>query len=275
MTNIHQIKIKNFNLQHTLECGQFFRWRKMGGWYYINSRDKFFRVRQKDKLLEFSGVEENFLWNFFSLDHPLEEILAEIGKDNHLKSILLRYHGLRLIRQDPWECLISYLCSTASNIPKIRHCLELLAHDFGRPVELEGIKSYTFPGPGAIKGINRLKKTGVGFRARYILAANRRVDDGYLGSISALPYREAKDSLMELPGVGEKVADCVLLFSLGFLEAFPVDRWIKRHMQKSYFNNKNISNKKITSFAHDYFGRYAGYAQEYLYCLAREKRGGL
>lgn len=269
---VKRLQARDFSLKHTLECGQFFRFRQVEDWYYVNSRDKFFKVRQKAEVLEFQGVAEDYLRGFFSLDASLEKILSEIMRDRHIKEAVQLCRGLRLIRQDPWECLISYICSITANIPQIRHCLERIARQYGRKVVLDGIESYTFPAPGEIKGLSRLEKAGVGFRARYILETSRRTDDECLESLRGLSYDMAKGELMRLPGVGDKVADCVLLFSLGFLEAFPIDRWIKRQMQGLYFGGKKVSNKHIHTFAHGYFGQYAGYAQEYLYCLVRAKQ---
>ncbi|MFQ5862054.1 MAG: DNA-3-methyladenine glycosylase family protein [Candidatus Brocadiales bacterium] len=271
-SKLQRIKTKDFNLQHTLECGQFFRARLRNNWYYINSRDEFFKIRQKDDVLEYKGVDGQYIKNFFSLDEPLDEILYSITKDRHIERAVELYHGLRIIRHDPWECLVSYICSSASNIPRIRSCMERIAKRFGKKITLDGIKSNTFPGPNIGLELRVLEKIGLGFRARYVLEASQSINDLYLDSLRELSYDDAKQLLMENPGVGEKVADCVLLFSLGFTEAFPVDRWIKRTMQKIYFRGRPTSNRKIQEFAHEYFGQYAGYAQEYLYLYGRQKR---
>lgn len=268
---IRRIKVTNFNLQHTLECGQFFRVRHIDGWFYINSRNRFFKIRQKGSVLEYKGADTDYIRNFFSLDEPLDEILHSITRDRHIKRAVGLYRGLRIIRQDPWECLVSYICSSASNIPRIRTCLERLAYRFGRTITLDGTKSSTFPPPGTKFVPKALKEIGLGFRTRYLIVASKRINDLYLDALRELPYDDAKQLLMENPGVGEKVADCVLLFSLGFREAFPVDRWIKRVMQELYFHGRPTSNKKIQEFACSYFGQYAGYAQEYLYIYSRRR----
>lgn len=268
---IQQIKTADFNLQHTLECGQFFRARGLKGWYYINSRDRFFKVRQKGDVLEYGGADRGYIRDFFSLDEPLDEILCAITRDRHIAKAVKLYRGLRIIRQDPWECLVSYICSSASNIPRITSCLEHIARQYGKKVVLDGIEAMTFPGPGIKMETRTLERLKLGFRARYVREACRKLNDTHLDSLRELPYHEAKQLLMLNPGVGDKVADCVLLFSLGFTEAFPVDTWIKRVMQDAYFRGKPVSNKLINSFAREYFGPYAGYAQEYLFLYGRRK----
>ena len=283
-----KLTVNNFDLVHTLECGQIFRVRKIvenppffgrDDWYYINTRDRFFKARQKGNRLEFYGVEEDFLIHFFSLDEPLEQILAEINKDKHINEAIARYPGLRLIRQDPWECLISFICSPASNIGKIKSTIEKLSEYFGRRLALDGVESYAFPEPGRINNFAKVKKSSAGFRTRYIIEANKngvvwrgtRPVDGssFVRVLKTLPYEQAKKELKKILGVGDKVANCVLLFSLGFTEAFPVDVWIKKVMQELYFHNQIVPNRTIEDFARNYFGKYAGYAQQYLYHYRR------
>ncbi len=323
-----ELTVNNFDLVHTLECGQIFRVRKIDDWYYINTRDKFFKVRQKgyesvivrgeapkQSYLEFHGVRKDFLIHFFSLDEPLEQILAEINKDKHINAAISRYYGLRLIRQDPWECLISFICSPASNIGKIKSTIEKLSEHFGIRLALDGVESYAFPEPGRINNYAKVKKSSAGFRTRYIIEANRNpcqfdITESEIASPSArndkrvplsttkqpspviarsesdeaisskqngmkieslrdLPYEQAKEELKKISGVGDKVANCVLLFSLGFTEAFPVDVWIKKVIQELYFHNQIVPNRTIEDFARNYFGKYAGYAQQYLYHYRR------
>ncbi|HHT9151977.1 MAG TPA: DNA-3-methyladenine glycosylase family protein [Candidatus Hypogeohydataceae bacterium YC40] len=271
--------MRDFHLIHTMECGQFFRYKRVGDWYYIHSGNKFFRVRQDSDRLEFSGADKDFIRHFFSLDTALKDILAEIPQDRYTKKAFHLYYGLRLIRQDPWDCLLSYICSIASNIPKIQRCLDGLARAFGREVRLGEVKGYSLPEPDDVRNVAArhavplLKETGLGFRSNYICEISRTADRRFLESLKSLPYTEAKGRLMELPGVGEKVADCVLLFSLGFVEAFPVDRWIERALRTFYFKGQKVSPKLINSFARDYFGNYGGYAQQYLYYYSRTALG--
>ncbi|MFN3531172.1 MAG: DNA-3-methyladenine glycosylase family protein [Candidatus Brocadia sp.] len=267
-----KIRVKDFNLESTLMCGQLFRVSRMEDWYYVVARDRVFRVRQSSNHLEFQGIDQKFLVHYFALDEPYPTILAQINKDQHISTAIRRYHGLRIVRQDPWECLISFLCSSAANIPKIKLNLEMLAQFFGRRMEIKGFEWYSFPDPGAINDFERILLAKTGFRAKYIKAANDSVSEAFLLSLKKLHYLEAKKALKRIPGIGDKIADCVLLFSLGFTEAFPIDTWIKRILQKLYFKNREVSNRQLQAFGLKYFGRYAGYAQQFLYMLARESR---
>jgi N-glycosylase/DNA lyase len=242
----------------------------MDGWYYIAARDRVFRVRQSANHLEFQGTDQKFLIHYFALDEPYAAILKQINKDAHIDMAIGRYHGLRIVRQDPWECLISFLCSSAANIPKIKLNLEILSQFFGKRVEIAGVEWYSFPNPGAISDLERILLAKTGFRAKYIKAANDSVSEAFLLSLKKLSYFEAKKALKQIPGVGDKIADCILLFSLGFTEAFPIDTWMKKILQKLYFKNREVSNRQLQAFGLKYFGRYAGYAQQFLYMLARD-----
>ena len=266
-----KIKVRDFNLEHTLESGQIFRISKDNGWYYVNAQNKFFRIKQAGNEVEFYGADEEFIIYFFSLNENLPKILKEINKDKYIGKAIIKYKGLRLIKQEPWECLISFICSSASNIPRIKSKLNALSRSFGKKLLLNSHQSYTFPLPGKINDYKKIIDAKTGFRARYILEANNNIDIRHLNSLRNKPYKHAKDELKKVKGVGDKVADCILLFSLGFNQAFPVDTWIKKVIQSLYFNNNVVSNDRIREFGMDYFGRYAGYAQQYLYLLARSK----
>lgn len=266
-----KIVVKDFNLEHTLLCGQLFRVSKIKDWYYVVVRNCIFRVRQlSDNQLEFYGVDKEFLSHYFALDEPYSAMLKQIRKDRHLCRAIKKYHGLRIVRQDPWECLISFICSSAANIPKIKLNLDLLARFSGKEIEFNGFEWFSFPEPGKLNDYDKILLAKTGFRAKYIKAANDIISESFLMSLKKLPYLEAKESLKQIPGVGDKVADCVLLFSLDFTEAFPIDTWIKKILQRFYFKNKMVSNKQLRGFAVNYFGRYAGYAQQFLYMSARE-----
>jgi len=258
------INIECFDLGKTLECGQFFRYEKQGPWYYVNSGKTLFKIRQRSDTLEFEGVDAGFVTKFFSLDRNLEKIYKSISKDNFIQQAIEQNRGVRVIRQQPFECLISYVCSAASNIPKIRMNMNLLAELFGRPVEIDGYKSFTFPEPGRITCHKRTKAAKAGFRTCYICDINRILEDDFFDRLRQMDYEKARDELTKLPGVGPKIADCVLLYSLGFDEAFPVDVWIERVLKKHYGPKGDLA-----EWARRYFGECAGYAQLYLYMQGR------
>lgn len=254
-----------FNLAHTLDSGQFFRYALHEGWHYLVTRDKVFRVRQTNDRLEYEGASARFVRHFFGLDEDYAAIRRQLQKDPAIAFAMKRYPGLRIIRQDPWECTIAFLCSQFSNIKKIRKNLECIAQQFGKETHFKGKKFYTFPAPGEIDDLAKLKRCAVGFRAKYIIGVNKHADDAYFARLRILPYGRAKEALMELPGIGEKVADCILLFSLGFTEAFPVDVWMERALRETYLKGKRLPLKKMAAFGRERWGTLAGYAQQYLY----------
>ena len=268
-----KMKVKDFNLEYTLECGQIFRINKVDSWYYVNAQDKFFKISQVENEIEFHGVDKEFIIHFFSLNENLSKILKEINRDKYIKKSIDKYRGLRIIKQDPWECLISFICSSASNIPRIKSNLKALSERFGKKVSLDGVCTYAFPTPGNINNYKKILNAKTGFRARYIFEANSSVNSTNLNSLRTQSYKNAKNELKKINGVGDKVADCILLFSLGFNQAFPVDTWIKKTMQLLYFDNTTVSNEKVREFGLDYFGTYAGYAQQYLFMFARNDLG--
>lgn len=265
-----RILVKNFDLESTLLCGQLFRVSRRSDWYDIAVRDRVFHVRQSVNHLEFQGIDRKSLIHYFALDEPYSAILKEINRDRHIGKAIRRYYGLRIVRQDPWECLISFLCSSAANIPKIKLSLEILSQFFGKKITVKGREMHTFPNPGDLNNYDQIVLAKTGFRAKYIRTANDLVSESFLLSLKNLPYLEAKRALKDIPGIGDKIADCILLFSLGFTEAFPIDTWMKKVLQKLYFKNQQVSSQKLQDFGVEYFGRYAGYAQQFLYMMARE-----
>ncbi|UCE95998.1 MAG: hypothetical protein JSV51_09950 [Candidatus Bathyarchaeota archaeon] len=277
-----------FNLESTLTCGQLFRWEKVGSWWLGIAQHQAFKVRQTDNILEFEGTNTDFIKNYFRLDDDLQRIVSEINRDTWTKQAVQTFYGLRLARQDPWECLVSYMCATFKNILAIKGIILNLARRFGSEFAFEGQSFYTFPKPKALAKatLSELRMCKLGFRARRVRETARIVDCNKIGleDLKAVDYETAKHRLLQLPGVGNKVADCILLFSLEKLEAFPVDIWMKKVIQRYYSNHfdelfihkildkKTLSAKEysaISAFARNYFGRYAGYAQEYLYHFVR------
>lgn len=270
---IHQIRAHIFDLNHTLDCGQVFRWRRDNGEWVGIVLNSIIRARQRgDMLVIESDLSEKDIINYFRLDDDLGSIYKHIGRNDAMKKIIAGYNGLRLIRQDPWECLISYICSTNNRIPRIGSMIQNLCTQFGDDIG----GAYGFPCSERIynSSQSKLKKCKLGFREKWIRDVAKKVYDGRLelSQLKNLDYQSAKKTLMEIDGVGHKVADCVLLFSLDKLEAFPIDVHIKRFMRREYFQNKVVSDEKIRELARGYFGKYAGYAQEYLFYY--ERAGG-
>jgi N-glycosylase/DNA lyase len=273
-----------FNLDATLCCGQTFRWDKQGQWWYGVVMGKAFKIRQTSSELEFENADADFVKDYFGLRDDLPRILLQIGKDKQINGAIEMLRGLRILRQDPWECLISYICATYKNIAAIKGMLLNLSKKFGDKTTLNGYDFYTFPTLEnlAKASASELAKCGLGYRAKYVHETARIVqENGFdLERLKRMPYEKAKAQLLDLPGVGLKVADCILLFSLDKLEAFPVDVWIRRVILRHYSdffpsefitkmsNKKSLTDReyeKLNLFGTQYFGKYAGYAQEYLY----------
>jgi N-glycosylase/DNA lyase len=260
-----RLRISPFSLKDTLECGQFFRYTKVMGTYFVQSSNHLFSLWQKGDLLLYDGVEEDFLIHFFRLDENLDSILEDIDRDPFIHQAIQKYRGMRLIRQDPWECLLSFLCSSAKSIPHIRCIIESLCRTSGEKISSGTYLGYRFPEPTCIQSEVQLESVRAGFRTSYLVTASQCVDRNQLLALRELPYQEARLRLMDFRGVGKKVADCTLLYSLDFLEAFPIDTWIKKGLERTYFSGRRLGEKKTEEFVSNHFGRYAGYAQLYLY----------
>ena len=263
------------DLGKTMESGQVFRWSLVNGCYYIVVKGHLLSIKQLDTTLELcSSTLSEFLMqqlvsDYFRLDDDLEDIYLCIDTDERIHSAIEEYRGLRIIRQDPWECLVSFICSANSNIPRISTNMNNLAKHYGDRLQLNGFEGYSFPPPTTLVeiGESRLRDLKLGFRAKYVAEAAKIVASKNLSleHLKGLAYNEAKRLLTSIPGVGEKVADCVLLFSLEKLEACPVDRWVRRAMEDWYVNKSNMSYEEIRLFALNKWGPFTGYAQQYLF----------
>lgn len=280
-----------FDLDFSLCCGQVFRWKKLGGWWYSATGELILKVRQHHCELEFENVNEDFVRRYFGLNDDLHRISECIAKDDYICKALRRFEGLRIVRQEPWECLIGFICSTYKNIAAIELMLKKLSEKYGEKQVFDGYDFYLFPTVERLAEASEkgLQDCGLGYRAKYVQRTAKKICDENvkLEDFRNLPYSEARSKLLELSGVGLKVADCVLLFSLEKLEAFPVDVWVKRVILNHYQNHfpeslvkkmqshNSLTNSeylKIGDFARTYFGAYAGYAQEYLYHFERTQR---
>jgi len=281
----------SFDLDFSLCCGQVFRWKKIGKWWYGVVGENVFKIQQFNSELKFDNVTEDFVRCYFDLNDDLQQISHCIARDDYIKEALRRFEGLRIVRQLPWECLISFICATYKSIAAIELMLSKLAAKFGEKKTFDELDFYTFPTAQklAFASENGLRECGLGYRAKYVQATAKKIFEEKidLESLKTMPYLEARKKLVEFPGVGLKVADCVLLFSLEKMDAFPVDVWVKRIILKHYANqfpealvkkllaHDSLTNgeyEKLNSFGRSYFGKYAGYAQEYMFHYERTKR---
>lgn len=336
------VSCSDFNLRLMLESGQVFRWREELSPHSASSGQApatvpFFtgwiggsavRVSQEANQLILKGVSPESARKFFALDLDLPAIARQIDVDPIIHNALGRYPGLRVIRQDPWECAASFMLSAYNNIPRLTAMLDTLASGFGRSLAParervrsrsvravrrdswtkyaartsklthsapgQGLGAYlaaagpgpavplpergmarpnSFPGPEVLAGVSEraLRSCGLGYRAPYLRGMAQMVASGRtdLERLRALEDEELRRALLALPGIGEKVVECVMLFAYGRTSAFPVDVWIGRAMRGWYFRRRKVSDRRIREFARKRFGPYCGWAQQYLYGLAR------
>lgn len=261
-----------YSLQRTLECGQVFRWTVRDGVATGVFRGRVWTVRQEGTVLRVSGgvpAELEALLRHLAVDAPLRSVEQALAEDPLLRRALAHTSGIAIMRQDPWECLVSYVVSAYNNIPKIRLTLERLCRRFGRPL---GEGRFAFPAPPRLAdaSLPALRACGMGYRAPYVRAVARTVAEGRLDleALRMQPYTQAREALLGLPGVGEKVAECVLLFALGRGEAFPVDVWVRRAVETFIFRRR-ATPREIRRWARDRFGLLAGYANQHLFVAAR------
>ena len=267
--------LEPLDLKSTLLSGQAFRWRKDEDWFHGVIFGGIVKLREVAGGLEIRCASEIkpsidlLLRDYLGLGTDLENVYESMLKDERLREAIHRYPGMRILRQDPWECLVSFICSSASNISRITRNIEALCTTFGRPVELDGLTRYTFPTPHDLAdvGPDPLRGLGLGYRAEYVASTAQMIATG---RIDLMPlredsYEEALEALISLAGVGDKVANCVLLFSLDKPEAFPVDVWIERALQDWYLEGTKMSRKAMRPWASRHFGAYAGYANHYLF----------
>ena len=269
----------SIDIDNSINSGQVFLWEKQGSdWYGIDGQD----VLKINKNGVIKSIR-NLKTDFFRKNDNIEEIIKSISKDKTVKKAVKEYEGLRLFRQDPFQCLISFIISSNSNIQKIKNSLEKITKKFGKKVKIQNKEFFLFPEPEkmAKATIDEIKSCGVGYRAPFIKEAAKmvilkKIDFEYLKKCD---YHEAKKNICLVPGIGNKVADCIMLFSLNKLESFPLDTWMIKILEKYYSKEFKIETKTITQKQYEllhekivnYFGPYCGYAQQYLFKMEREK----
>ncbi len=259
-----------FNLRNTLECGQAFRWEREDEGYRGVIGGCAVRVRDTRSGLECEPPAlKGVVKDYFHLDMDYGLVERALVEDRVIAPAVEFASGLRILRQDPWETLISFITSANNNIPRIKRILGRLTEVLGKPV---GGGAFCFPGPERLACCSEaeLRGLGLGYRARYVLEVARAVEAGFnLDGIGGMGTDEARCALLGLPGVGPKVADCVLLFSLGHYGVFPLDVWVKRAMENLYFGGACLQARHIRGFALERFGNLAGFAQAYIFHWAR------
>jgi len=275
--------VRDFNLKHILECGQCFRWKREDDGSYVGVAGK--RAAKVsfngDKLTIINANSDdfiNFWYNYFDLGTDYSDIKKKLAKDEIMKKAIDFGYGIRLLRQDLWEMVISFILSANNRIPMIMKAVSEISRAYGDEINVGGISYYTFPDAERLANteVCRLEACGGGFRCKYIVNTSRMVMDGLvdLKGLAGMTTDDARNELMKLPGVGPKVSDCILLYSGIKYDVFPTDVWVKRTMEVLYFK-REASFKEIQEFARSYFGKYSGIAQQYLFYYARENKIGV
>lgn len=282
--------VHDYDLAGTLTSGQAFRWRPSGEAWEGVIHGRWVLLRQtspasaKDVDPLSSTIEATvavpekdwqWLTDYLRLSDDHAAALASFPDDEPMRAATSHCRGLRLLRQDPWECFASFILSSTKQIVQIQQCVALLCQHYGEriPSDTDATAHFSFPTADRIAAATEaeLRLCKMGFRAKYLLDAARRVSSGQL-NLAALPQRpldEARAALMECHGVGRKIADCALLFSLGFDEAFPIDVWVERALQRLYFPKRRAKKVRLERFAATHFGPHAGLAQQYLFHYLR------
>jgi N-glycosylase/DNA lyase len=270
-----------YDLAATLTSGQAFRWRNVEGTWEGVVAGRWLRLRQIQNLIHAETAtpvgDWDWLRHYLQLDVEIEKIFATFPQDEPMQNSLRACTGLRLLRQEPWECLASFICSSTKQIVQIQQIIALLCEHFGEPLP-------TPPGHGPVFSFphfsrlaelaeSDLRGCKLGFRAPYLLNTARKLRDREIDlmALHQLPLDEAREQLMHLPGVGAKIADCVLLFAYDFPQAFPVDVWVARALQHLYFPKRRVKLPRLLHFSRTHFGPYSGYAQQYLFHYMRTK----
>ena len=281
--------IESFEPKHIFECGQCFRWNiEDDGSYTGVVRNNVLNVKKEENSIVIKGMCEDNLEelckDYFDLDTDYQKIKNKLSKlDNNLRVSIKYGKGIRILKQDIWEALISFIISANNNIPRIKGIIERISKQYGEEIIWNNKKYYTFPNPEQLSNasVSDLRKLGLGFRDVRVFETCRLINQNII-SIEELEkiknIDKLKEQLLRFPGVGPKVADCIMLFSMKKLEVFPIDVWVKRVMTELYGdeirklkdNSTIISNKQILEYAQQYFGNLAGVAQQYLFYWRRD-----
>lgn len=294
-------EVKNFDIKQILECGQCFRWDKISDTEYIVvAFGRVIEISQKGNEVTIHNTNEedfNNIWlHYFDLETNYDEIKDNLSKDEILRKSIEYGYGIRILNQDPFEMLISFIISARNSIPSIKKTVKRICEKWGDKITYKDNEYYTFPKPEQIASatLEEIQETGASFRSKYIVDTVKKVNEALatkkdyeankdkyderpevldydLEYIKDLNDDECHIALQKFMGVGAKVADCIMLFSMKKKSAFPVDVWVKRAMIHFYVA-PDVSLNKMRVFARDKFGKYSGMAQQYLFYYARENK---
>ncbi|SKA80419.1 N-glycosylase/DNA lyase [Clostridium sp. USBA 49] len=277
--------VKNFELNHIFDCGQCFRWHKEENGNYIGvAFNKVLEIEKKDNdIIIYNTNEDEFnkIWvEYFDLNRDYGKIKKILSKDPLLKIAVEYGYGIRILKQDPFEIVVSFIISANNRIPMIKKTIENISKNLGNAIDYKGKTYYTFPSIEELHkaSMEDIEACGAGFRAKYIydtvdkIYKSQKYEYNKNYDLDFIKNQEddiCHSMLQNFSGIGPKVADCIMLFSMNKLSAFPVDVWVKRAMQHFYLA-PDVSLKKIREFARNKFGGFSGFAQQYLFYYARE-----
>jgi N-glycosylase/DNA lyase len=295
--NMIEIPAPDFDLEKTLNCGQVFHWEEINGGFvgtigeraaYVEQRGEMLRAKvasASSRCGQHHGQDAHAtIRDYFALDHPLAKICRSFPNDEPMNAARSFCRGLRIIRQPKWECLATFICSSMKQVAHIRQISRKLRERFGRPRKIdppsprlrrgEAITVFSFPSAERLaeSSEKELRECALGYRAKNLRATARLVAKGDvdLDAMAALSDVDLRASLCALPGVGAKVANCVMLFAYERLQAFPIDVWIERVLREKYFPRaRKLNASRLRTFTEEYFGEHGGYAQQYLFHHAR------
>lgn len=273
--NLTAIAAPDFDLALTLDSGQTFHWESLGAGFVGTIGERAVYLEQRGTQLLVSRGSAKLCGRYFALDHPLAEICASLPNDAAMTTASDYCRGLRIMRQPHWECLATFITSSMKQVAHIRQISRALRERFGTPAMLQGSHVYAFPSAARLAGTSEsdLRDCALGYRAKNFLATVQIVSRGEvdLEQLTNLPDDELRARLCQLPGVGAKVANCVMLFAYERLRAFPIDVWVERVLREKYFpRRRKFRPGELQKFTAEYFGMHGGYAQQYLFHHARK-----
>lgn len=278
----------SFNITHIFECGQCFRWNRIDENTYIGViKGAVIKVKQEENKIIFTGNSEKDFKDtinyYFDLKTNYTEYKNKLSNiDDFMEESIKFGDGIRILKQDLWECIISFIISANNNIPRIKKIIERISKEYGKEIEFEGNIYYEFPTPEELSkaSIEDLRALGTGFRDKRIFNTTKMILEKKVDLEKITKFEsseEMREELLKLDGVGPKVADCILLFSLKRLDVFPIDVWVRRVMNDLYIHNEieeKVNKQQLQKLAEEKFGNLAGMAQQYLFYWKREENKG-
>lgn len=272
--------IGNFSLKQIAESGQSFRWKEQDdGSFIVTAMNETVHLIEKDKDLIINGINEasfkNKWYHYFDLSRDYKKVIGDLkGRDQYLDAAIKYGNGIRILNQDLWEIIVTFIISSNNNIPRIKNSIEMLSQKYGSFIKtINDEDYYSFPTASILSQaeIEDLRACGLGYRDKYILKTSQMVAKGIidLEELKEMSLKEAKKELKKLVGVGNKVADCILLFACEQPAAFPVDTWVKKVLGE-YYDFHESKQEKIDRFVIGHFGEFAGIAQQYLFYYIRK-----